>query len=49
MSKEFLMMTPIGARHLPIPDGAILLTTDENPYGLAPLEWSNALARVLRA
>lgn len=30
-------------------DGSILLTTEDNPYGLAPLEWSNALARVLRA
>ncbi len=29
------------------PDGHIILTTDENPYGLAPLEWSNALARLL--
>jgi len=29
-------------------DGSILLTTEANPYGLAPLEWSNALARVLR-
>jgi hypothetical protein len=30
-------------------DGSILLTTDLNPYGLAPLEWSNALAHVLHA
>ena len=29
------------------PEGAIILTTDKNPYGLAPLEWSNALAQVL--
>lgn len=29
------------------PDGYIVLTTSENPEGLAPLEWSNALARVL--
>jgi hypothetical protein len=29
------------------PDGSILLTTDMNPAGLAALEWSNALARVL--
>ena len=27
--------------------GQILLTTSANPAGLAPLEWSNALARVL--
>ena len=29
------------------PGGSILLTTDMNPAGLAALEWSNALARVL--
>ena len=28
-------------------DGEILLTTQANPSGLAPMEWSNALARVL--
>ncbi len=27
--------------------GSIVLTTSANPYGLAPLEWSNLLARVL--
>jgi hypothetical protein len=30
------------------PNGKIVLTTNTNPAGLAPLEWSNALARVLR-
>ena len=29
------------------PDGAIVLTTQDNPFGTAPLEWSNALARLL--
>ena len=29
------------------PDGEIILTTDLNPAGLAALEWSNSLARVL--
>jgi len=29
------------------PTGAIVLTTSENPFGTAPLEWSNALARLL--
>ena len=29
------------------PTGAIVLTTSDNPYGTAPLEWSNALARLL--
>lgn len=28
-------------------EGAIVLTTSENPYGTAPLEWSNALSRLL--
>lgn len=27
--------------------GSTLLATDDNPHGLAPLEWSNALARTL--
>lgn len=31
------------------PDGYIILTTSENPYGLAPLEWSNALAPLLNS
>jgi hypothetical protein len=29
------------------PNGEIVMTTKDNPHGLAPLEWSNALARVL--
>ena len=29
------------------PEGAIVLTTADNPYGVAPLEWSNALSRLL--
>ena len=29
------------------PDNYIILTSSENPHGLAPLEWSNALARLL--
>jgi hypothetical protein len=29
------------------PKNQVKLTTDENPAGLAPLEWSNALARVM--
>ena len=31
------------------PEGYVILTTDENPYGLAPLEWSNALAPLLKS
>ncbi|WP_421696456.1 hypothetical protein [Aestuariivirga sp.] len=29
------------------PEGAIKLTSSDNPFGAAPLEWSNALSRVL--
>ena len=29
-------------------EGEIILTTDSNPSGLAPMEWSNALARVVQ-
>ena len=39
--------TPIKGPAPSDPDGYILLTTDMNPHGLAPLEWSNALAYVL--
>ncbi|MFN4142405.1 hypothetical protein [Aestuariivirga sp.] len=28
-------------------EGAIVLTTSDNPFGAAPLEWSNAMSRVL--
>src|SRR5208282_3623545 len=39
--------TPIKGPAPSDPDGHILLTTNMNSYGLAPLEWSNALAYVL--
>ena len=42
------MMTEMRGPATSDTDGSILLTTELNPYGLAPLEWSNALARVLR-
>ena len=42
-----LMMTPIWGPASSDTEGKILLTTSKNPNGLAPLEWSNALARVL--
>ena len=43
------MMTPIWGPASSDPEGKIRLTTSSNPDGLAPLEWSNALARVLRS
>jgi hypothetical protein len=43
----YLMMTRIKGPASSDPMGEIVLTTDANPYGLAPLEWSNALAHIL--
>ena len=40
--------TPIRGPASSDPDGYIVETTQQNPHGLAPLEWSNALARVMR-
>jgi hypothetical protein len=47
-NEEYRMMTHISGPASSDPDGRILLTTDTNPAGLAPLEWSNALAHVRR-
>jgi hypothetical protein len=44
---ELLMMTPMWGPSTSDPEGKIRLTTGSNPDGLAALEWSNALARVL--
>jgi len=41
------MMTPIWGPASSDMEGKINLTTSFNPDGLAPVEWSNALARVL--
>jgi hypothetical protein len=43
-----LMMTPMWGPASSDPEGKIRLTSSSNPDGLAPLEWSNALARVLQ-
>jgi hypothetical protein len=45
--KEFLMMTPMWGPASSDPEGKIRLTTSSNPDGMAAVEWSNALARVL--
>jgi hypothetical protein len=47
-SPKFLMYTPITGPASSDPDGEIQLTTQFNPHGLAPVEWSNALAAVLK-
>jgi hypothetical protein len=46
-SKEFLMMTPMWGPSSSDPEGKIRLTTSSNPDGMAAVEWSNALARIL--
>jgi hypothetical protein len=45
--KEFLMMTPMWGPSSSDTEGKIRLTTSSNPDGMAAVEWSNALARVL--
>jgi hypothetical protein len=42
-----LMMTPMWGPASSDPEGKIRLTSSSNPDGLAAVEWSNALARVL--
>ena len=43
-----LMMTQaIGPSPADVDSQSVVLATDANPYGIAPLEWSNALARIL--
>jgi hypothetical protein len=44
---KLLMMTPVWGPASSDPEGRIRLTSSSNPDGLAPVEWSNALARVL--
>ncbi|MFO1460269.1 MAG: hypothetical protein U1G08_12755 [Verrucomicrobiota bacterium] len=44
-----LMMTQMTGPSPADPDTeSVVLATDANPHGVAPLEWSNALAKVLR-
>jgi hypothetical protein len=45
--KEFLMMTPMWGPSSSDTEGKIRLTTSSNPDGMAAVEWSNALARIL--
>jgi hypothetical protein len=45
--QSFPMTTPIKGPASSDPDGMIDLTTNMNPYGLAAVEWSNALAHIL--
>ena len=41
------MTMPIKGPASSDPDGKVDMTTNANPYGLAPMEWSNALAHIL--
>jgi hypothetical protein len=45
--EPLVMMTPIWGPASSDTEAKINLTTGKNPNGLAPMEWSNALARVL--
>jgi hypothetical protein len=45
--RSFPMTTPIKGAASSDPDGMVDLTTNMNPYGLAAVEWSNALAHIL--
>jgi len=45
--KGYQMMTPMYGPATSDIQGKVRLTTDLNPNGLAPLEWSNALAHIL--
>ena len=45
--RKFVMTTPIKGPASSDLDGEIILTTQFNPHGLAPMEWSNALAHLL--
>ena len=48
LDPSFLMFTPIKGPASSDPEGEIRLTTKFNPQGIAAVEWSNALAAVLR-
>ncbi len=45
--RQFVMTTPIKGPASSDVDGEISLTTQFNPFGLASMEWSNALAHLL--
>lgn len=49
-AKPFLTMaTAIGPSPADTVNQSVVYSTDANPWGLAPLEWSNALAKMLHA
>jgi hypothetical protein len=47
MAAGFKMMTTMVGPSPADPAAAVVLSTENNPHGLAPLEWSNALAHLL--
>jgi len=47
--RQYRVTTPIKGPASSDVDGEIDLTTQFNPFGLAPMEWSNALAHLLSA
>ena len=42
-----MMTQAIGPSPADVDSQSVVLATDSNPYGIAPLEWSNALAQIL--
>ncbi|MCB1128328.1 MAG: hypothetical protein KDM81_17675 [Verrucomicrobiae bacterium] len=45
---QFMMTQAIGPSPADVNGQSVVLATDDNPHGIAPLEWSNSLANILR-
>lgn len=45
---ELMMAQAIGPSPADVDAQSVVLATADNPFGIAPLEWSNGLARILR-
>lgn len=46
---QLMMTQAIGPSPADVDNQSVVLATDANPYGIAPLEWSNALAKILHS
>jgi hypothetical protein len=44
---QLMMTQAIGPSPADVDSQSVVLATDANPFGIAPLEWSNALAQIL--
>jgi hypothetical protein len=47
INKTLMMTQAIGPSPADIDNQSVVLSTEDNPSGIAPLEWSNALAKIL--